>query len=186
MPKILGLSGALRRGSYNAALLRACAAAAPAGVSVEIGSIREVPLYDGDVEEATGFPAAVLTLKRQVLAADGLLFVTPEYNHSIPGVFKNAIDWVSRGGPDNVNVFAGKPVAILGVSSGFGATRQAQTAWLPVCRALGLVPWFGRQVYVASGGKVFDADGALIDDKVRGQVDNFVREYSAFVARLAG
>jgi chromate reductase len=183
MPAILGLSGTLRQGSYSAALLRACAAVAPAGVAVEIGSIRGVPLYDGDVEEATGFPPAVLELKRQVLAADALLFVTAEYNHSIPGTFKNAIDWVSRGGPEKVNVFKGKTVAVMGSSSGFGASRQAQTAWLPVFRALETNVWFGRQVYVANADKVFDATGGLIDDKVRGQITNFMKDYAAHLSR---
>ena len=93
---ILGIAGSLRQSSFNAALLRAAAAAAPAGCTVDIASIRGIPLYDGDVEEATGVPEMVETLKERVAAADGLLLVTPEYNNSIPGVFKNAIDWLSR------------------------------------------------------------------------------------------
>src|SRR4030095_1943844 len=93
---ILGIAGSLRHSSFNAALLRAAAAAAPAGCTVDIASIRGIPLYDGDVEDATGVPEVVETLKEPVAAADGLLLVTPEYNNSLPGVFKNAIDWLSR------------------------------------------------------------------------------------------
>src|SRR5712691_8094834 len=93
---ILGIAGSLRQNSFNAALLRAAAAAAPAGCTVDIASIRGIPLYDSDVEAATGVPAVVETLKERVAAADGLLLVTPEYNNSIPGVFKNVIDWLSR------------------------------------------------------------------------------------------
>src|SRR4030095_16592904 len=93
---ILGIAGSLRQSSFNAALLRAAAAAAPAGCIVDIAAIRGIPLYDGDVKDAAGIPAVVETLKERVAAADGLLLVTPEYNNSLPGVFKNAIDWLSR------------------------------------------------------------------------------------------
>ena len=96
MTTILGLSGSLRRASYNTALLRAAREVAPDGVELEIGSIAGIPLYDGDVESEHGLPAAVAELKEKIVAADGLLLVTPEYNNSLPGVFKNAIDWLSR------------------------------------------------------------------------------------------
>ena len=94
---ILGLSGSLRRASFNAGLLRAASELAPEGSMVEIGAIRDVPLYDGDLEAAEGLPPAVERLQGQLQAADGVLLVTPEYNNGIPGVFKNAIDWMSRG-----------------------------------------------------------------------------------------
>src|SRR5216683_7475771 len=134
---ILGIAGSLRQGSYNAALLRAAAAAAPASCTVDIASIRGIPLYDGDVEAATGVPDVVETLKDRVAAADGLLLVTPEYNNSIPGVFKNAIDWLSRPPVDILRVFGGKPVAIIGASPGGFGTILSQEAWLPVLRTLG-------------------------------------------------
>src|SRR5262245_61149336 len=96
MATVIGISGALRRGSYNAALLRGAVELAPAGLSIEVASIREFPLYDGDLEAEHGIPAPVRALKDRIASADGLLLVTPEYNNSIPGVFKNAIDWLSR------------------------------------------------------------------------------------------
>src|SRR5262245_42139153 len=95
MPTILGISGSLRKQSFNSALLHAAVKVAPAGTSIEIGSIAGIPLYDGDVEEQA-IPAVVTALKQRIKACDGLLLVTPEYNNSLPGVFKNAIDWLSR------------------------------------------------------------------------------------------
>ena len=97
MTTILGLSGSLRRASFNSGLLRAAVELAPAGTTVLQGSIHEVPLYDADLEAAQGLPAAVQTLQAQLRDADGLLLVTPEYNNGMPGVFKNAIDCMSRG-----------------------------------------------------------------------------------------
>src|SRR5262245_33852009 len=96
MPRILGLSGSLRRGSFNTMLLNAASAAAPQGTTIETASIAGIPLYDGDFEAAEGVPAVVETLKNRIAAAEGLLIVSPEYNNSIPGVTKNAIDWLSR------------------------------------------------------------------------------------------
>ena len=100
MTKILGISGSLRAGSFNTRLLASAAKAIPDGSSLEIGSIRGIPLYDGDLESASGLPESVQKLKAQVVACDGLLLVTPEYNNGIPGVFKNAIDWLSRPSSD--------------------------------------------------------------------------------------
>ena len=96
MANIIGVCGSLRRGSFNLMLLRAAVEAVPAGSSIQIESIRDIPLYDGDVEAEQGIPPAVQQLKARIEAADGLLIVTPEYNNSIPGVFKNTIDWLSR------------------------------------------------------------------------------------------
>src|SRR5262252_10219223 len=150
---ILGMAGSLRQSSFNAALLRAAAAAAPASCTVDIASIRGIPLYDGDVEDATGVPDVVKTLKERVAAADGLLLVTPEYNNAIPGVFKNAIDWLSRPPQDIPRVFGGKPVALMGATMGQGGTVLAHTAWLPVLRTLGTMTWFGPRVYVSNAAK---------------------------------
>src|SRR5438034_3900049 len=152
---ILGMAGSLRQGSFNAALLRAAAAAAPAGCTVDIASIRGIPLYDSDVEAATGVPAVVATLKDRVAAADGLLLVTPEYNNSIPGVFKNAIDWLSRPPQDIPRVFGGRAFAIMGASPSAFGTTLSQAAWLPVLRTLGTQTWFGGRVLVARAAGVF-------------------------------
>src|SRR5262245_8064471 len=119
---IIGVCGSLRRGSFNLMLLRAAVEAVPAGSSIQIESIRDIPLYDGDVEAEQGIPPVVQQLKARIAAADGLLIVTPEYNNSIPGVFKNAIDWLSRPPADIPRVFRGRPVAIMGATPGLGAT----------------------------------------------------------------
>jgi NAD(P)H-dependent FMN reductase len=96
MSTILGLSGSLRKGSYNSALLRAAAKVTPAGTTIELATMAGIPLYDGDLEEASGVPAAAKTLKDAIASAGGLMIATPEYNHSIPGVLKNAVDWATR------------------------------------------------------------------------------------------
>ena len=180
MNTVVGLAGSLRKGSYNAALLRAAAAASPPSLSVEIASIARIPLYDGDVEKAQGIPDAVTRLKDRIAASQGLLLVTPEYNNSIPGVFKNAIDWLSRGG-DMARVFGDKPVGLLGATPGRGGTRLAQLAWLPVLRTLGTRPWFGKQLYVGGASKVFDGDGELIDDKIRELLTDFMAGFAEHV-----
>jgi NAD(P)H-dependent FMN reductase len=181
MAKIIGISGSLRRGSFNAALLRASVVAAPAGTTIEVGSIRGIPLYDADLEASDGIPAAARELKDQIAAADGLLLVTPEYNNSIPGVFKNAIDWLSRPPSDAARVFSGKPVAIMGASTTRFGTLLSQTAWLPIVRTLGMRPWYGVSLYVSEAGKVFDASGDLIDPAIRERVTKFVHGFADFV-----
>src|SRR5215470_7466133 len=178
---ILGMAGSLRQGSFNAALLRAAAAAAPAGCTVHIASIREIPLYDGDVEAAAGIPVVVEALKDRVAAADGLLLVTPEYNNSIPGVFKNTIDWLSRPPQDIPRVFGGRPVALMGATPGGLGTVHAQTAWLPVLRFLGMQPWFGTMLYVSSAHTVFDASGTLLDAQIRERLQSYMNGFVAFV-----
>lgn len=136
MLNIIGMGGSLRKGSYNTALLRAAAESSPPTTKVEIVSIDGIPLYNGDLEEELGLPASVRTIKDKIASADGLLLATPEYNNSIPGVFKNAIDWLSRPVSDIERVFGNKAVALMGASPGRGGTRLAQVAWLPVLRPL--------------------------------------------------
>jgi NAD(P)H-dependent FMN reductase len=183
MPKIVGLCGSLRRGSFNAMLLNAAAELTPPGTTLEIASIRGIPLYDGDEEAAHGIPAAVSELKDRIAAADGLLVATPEYNNSIPGVLKNAIDWLSRPAADIARVFGGRPVAIMGATPGPGGTSLSQAAWLPVLRTLGTAPWFGGRMHVSFAPNVFDAQGKLQDAKVRAQLEAFMKGFAAFVAR---
>lgn len=183
MTRIVGISGSLRRASYNAGLLRAARAAAPEGVEIEVGSIADFPLYNGDVEAAEGLPAAVAALKDAIAAADGLLLVTPEYNNGVPGVFKNAIDWLSRPASDIPRVFGGKPVGLIGASPGGFGTILAQNGWLPILRTLGAELWTGRKLMVSGAGKAFDADGELVDEQVREQLGKFVGGFAAFVAR---
>lgn len=182
MATILGISGSLRRGSFNTALLAAAVEVAPEGTRLIAETLHGVPLYDADVEAADGIPAAVRRLKEGVVAADGLLLVTPEYNNAIPGVFKNAIDWMSRPSDDIARVFGGLPVAVIGASPGRFGTILAQAAWLPVLRTLGTNPWFGGRLQVSRAGHVFK-DGALADDETRGRLAGFVAGFAAFAER---
>jgi chromate reductase len=184
MPTIIGIAGALRRGSYNAALLRGAVELAPTDLSIQVASIRDIPLYDGDLEAEHGIPDPVRLLKDRIAAADGLLLVTPEYNNSIPGVFKNVIDWLSRPAQDVPRVFAGKPVALMGATPGAGGTALAHAAWLPVLRTLGTQTWFGPRLYVSNAGKVFDADGRIVDEAVRAAVTKHLSGFSEFITRV--
>src|SRR6188768_4576671 len=121
--KILGISGSLRKGSYNSSLLRTAQTLAPGGVTIEIADISDIPPYNEDVREQ-GYPPSALRFREQIRAADALLFVTPEYNYSVPGVLKNAIDWASR--PYGDSAWSGKPAAIMGASVGTLGTARAQ------------------------------------------------------------
>jgi chromate reductase, NAD(P)H dehydrogenase (quinone) len=180
MAVIIGLAGSLRRASFNGMLLRAAAAAVPEGHTVEIVSIRGIPLYDADVE-AEGMPEAVQQLKKRIAEAAGLLLVTPEYNNSIPGVMKNAIDWLTRPPADIPRVFGGRPVALMGATPGGGGTSLAQAAWLPVLRTLGTTPWFGGRLMVANAGRMFDAEGHLVDETIQGRLLSFMEGFVAFI-----
>jgi NAD(P)H-dependent FMN reductase len=180
---IVGIAGSLRKGSYNAALLRAAVELMPEGTTLETASIRGIPLYDGDLEAENGIPAAVGELKARIVASAGLLLVTPEYNNSIPGVLKNAIDWLSRPAADIPRVFGGRPVAVMGASPGRFGTVLSQAAWLPVLRTLGTRPFWGGRLQVAGAAKVFDENGRLVDDAVRKQLQAFLAGFVGFAAR---
>ncbi len=180
--KIIALSGALRRGSYNTALLRAAVGLAPEGVSIELRTLHGIPLYDGDVE-AEGMPVAVTTLREAIRAADALLIATPEYNNSVPGVLKNGLDWLSRPSGEGGKLFGGKPTALVGATPGGFGTVQSQDALLSVLRAFGNDFWMGGRLMVSKAGTVFDAEGQLIDDKVRAQLQQFVEGFVGFVQK---
>ena len=184
MTTLIGLSGSLRKGSYNASLLRAAAASMPEGADLAIESIRGIPLYDGDVEAEQGVPAQVAALKDRIASSGGVLLVTPEYNNGIPGVFKNAIDWLSRPGSDIARVFGGLPVAVIGASPGGFGTILAQAGWLPVLRTLGTAPWFGGRLQVSRAGSVFDASGAIVDAKIAEAVRGFMAGFVAFARQI--
>ena len=185
MTTIVGISGSLRAGSLNAALLRAAAQLVPNGATIEIASIRGIPLYDGDVEAAEGIPKTVAYLKARIVAADALLLVTPEYNNGIPGVFKNTIDWLSRPPADIKKVFGDRPVALIGASPGGFGTILSQEAWLPVLRTLGTRPWFGGRLMASRAHTLFNAAGELTDDALRKQLTDFVQGFVSFVAASA-
>lgn len=181
MARILGIAGSLRKDSFNAALLRAAAEVAPEGCEVEVGTIRGIPLYDGDLEDAEGIPDAVVRLKQRIVANDALLLVTPEYNFSMPGVLKNALDWLSRPSLDVAQVFGNRPVALTGATPGSRGTVSAQAAWLPVLRALGTRPWFGQSLYVSGAMKLFDESGALVDPKMRQRLQAYLEGFAGFI-----
>jgi chromate reductase len=182
MAKILGIAGSLRHASFNAALLRAAVELVPQGTTIEVASIRDIPLYNGDVE-AAGLPAAVVELKEKVVAADALLLVTPEYNNSIPGVFKNVIDWLSRPSADIPRVFANRHVTLIGASPGKFGTVQSQRSWLPVLRTLRTRTWFGPPLYVSNAASVFDAEGHLIDPEVRTKLAHLLQEFALVIGQ---
>ncbi|CAM5186370.1 NADPH-dependent FMN reductase [Bosea thiooxidans] len=182
MTRLLGISGSLRKASFNTGLLRAAIDLTPDGATLQAGSIEGIPLYNGDDEREQGVPASVQALKRQLAEAEGLLLFTPEYNNSLPGVFKNAIDWLTRPASDIKPLFGGKPVAVLGASPGGFGTILAQDAWLPVLRTLGTKPWFEGRMLVSRAQSVFDADGNLVDDATRQRLGQFLAGFAAFVA----
>jgi chromate reductase, NAD(P)H dehydrogenase (quinone) len=179
---IIGISGSLRRQSFNSALLRAAVDLMPPGVTLEIVSIEAIPLYNADIEASAGVPAAVAQLKDRIAACAGVLVATPEYNNSMPGVVKNAIDWLSRPPPDIPRVFHGRKIAIMGASPGPYGTTQAQTAWLPVLRTLRMQPWHEGRLLVPRAGEVFDAQGAIVDEQVRTRLRDFVQGFARFVS----
>lgn len=177
MPALLGISGSLRQGSYNTALLRAAVTLMPAGSTLELATLHGIPLYDGDVEARDGIPPAVQVLKDRILACDGFLLATPEYNNGMPGVLKNAIDWLSRPSSDIKRVFGNRAVAVLGASPGGFGTILAQNAWLPVLRTLGTRPWFGGRLMVSRAGQVFDDAGEMVDEKTKALLQVFLRDF---------
>jgi NAD(P)H-dependent FMN reductase len=185
MASIVVIPGSWRKGSFNLALARAAVERIPAGSQAALESIRDIPLYDGDVEATSGIPEPVSRLKEVLAAADGVLLVTPEYNNSMPGTFKNAIDWLSRPPKDIARVFKGRPVGLIGATPGMGGTRLSQSAWLPVLRTLGTQLWSGGSLFVAEAGKVFGADGALTDAKVHELLTKYIAGFAAFAAQVA-
>jgi NAD(P)H-dependent FMN reductase len=179
---LIALSGALRRASYNTALLRAAAAMAPEGVTIELRTLHGIPLYDGDVE-AEGIPEPVTALREAIRAADGLLISTPEYNNAIPGVLKNGLDWLSRPSGEGAKLFGAKPTGLMGATPGGFGTVQSQDAMLSVLRSFGNDFWMGGRLMVSRAGAVFDAHGHLVDDKVREQLQAFVQGFVGFVQK---
>lgn len=183
MIKLLGISGSLRAQSYNTALLRAAQALTGGDFTLDAATLHGIPLYDGDAEHRDGPPTAIVDLKERIVASDGVLLVTPEYNNGIPGVFKNAIDWLSRPATDIARVFGDRPFAVIGASPGGFGTILAQNGWLPVLKTLGTQQWSGGRLQVSRAGKVFDEHGELVDEAVRTQLGNFLRGFADHIRR---
>lgn len=181
MVRLLAISGSLRKGSFNTALLRAASEVAPPTCKIELASIREVPLYDGDYEAERGIPESVMKLKDTFAGADGTLISTPEYNGGIPGVLKNTIDWMSRPPADIARVFKQQPVGLIGATPGKGGTRWAQQAFLQPFRNLDVRLWTNGALYVAQAGALFNAQGQLTDTTVRDLLTKYMEGFVAFV-----
>lgn len=180
--ELLGISGSLRSGSYNSALLRAARALAPDGVRIEIyDGLGDVPLYNDD-DRLLGEPAGVTRIKQAIAAADGVLICTPEYNNSIPGVLQNALDWISR--PPADSPLRGKPVGIAGVATGnFGATR-AQTVLRQVLTSMAAAAMVRPELAVFQARSRFDDDGNLTDETTRELLVNYLGSLAAWVRRM--
>jgi chromate reductase, NAD(P)H dehydrogenase (quinone) len=178
--KVLGICGSLRKGSFNRMALRVAQELAPAGMKVDVADISAFPLYNEDVR-AQGFPPPVQTFRDQIAAADALLFVTPEYNYSMSGVLKNAIDWASR--PPN-QPFDGKPVAVMGASGGVLGTARAQYHLRQTCVFLNMFPVNKPEVMIPQAQNRFDAEGRLTDETAKGLIKQLMESLQAWALRL--
>ncbi|MEJ2533945.1 MAG: NAD(P)H-dependent oxidoreductase [Gammaproteobacteria bacterium] len=181
MTRIVALSGSLRRGSLNTALVNAAHDLFPD--QVQVATVHGIPLYDGDLEDEHGIPEAVEELKERIAGSDGLLIASPEYNNSVPGVLKNAMDWLTRPSDDVPRVWHGLPVAVTGATPGGFGTTLAQTAWLPVLRTLNTRPWFEGRLMVSRAHESFASDGTLADDGLRDRLRKFVQGFLDFAGR---
>jgi len=172
--KVLGICGSLRKGSFNMAALRTAIELRPAGMTVEVADISQIPLYNEDVRQQ-GFPPPVQKLREQIAAADALLFACPEYNYSMSGVLKNAIDWASRP-PDQP--FAGKACAILGAAAGMAGSARAQGDLRRSMVFLDMHPLNKPEVLIGQAQTKFDEKGNLTDEAAKG----FIRDMMAALA----
>lgn len=177
---VVAMVGSLRRASYNRLLLGAARELAPAGMTVTEGVIGTFPLYNEDVLTA-GMPAAVQAVKTQIAEADGVLFITPEYNFSVPGVLKNAIDWLSR--PPGTSPFGGKPGAIMGASPGRFGTVRSQYHLRQVLLFADMRLLNGPDVMLAHADSLFDASGRLVDERSRDAVRQLLAALAREIAR---
>ncbi len=177
---ILGIAGSLRRQSYNRAALRAAAQLAPQGVTLDIFELDGIPAFNQDEEKNT--PAKVLELKQRIRAADALLIVTPEYNCSVPGVLKNAIDWATR--PYGDNAWSGKPAAIMGASPGMLGTARAQYHLRQILVGLNVFPLNQPEVMIANAAAKFDPDGNLTDESTKKHIRQLLQSLAEWTGRI--
>lgn len=177
---VLAFAGSLRRDSYNRALIRAAVELAPADMAITIFDLAEVPLYDGDVEEA-GDPEGVVRFKQAIADADGVIMATPEYNHGVPGVMKNAIDWASR--PPRDAALIKKPVAIVGASPGITGTARGQSQLRQAFEFTESYCMPQPEVLVFRAHEKFDAEGRLSDERTRQGVARFLAAFADWVRR---
>jgi chromate reductase len=178
---ILGFAGSLRRASYNRGLIRAAAGDARPGIVVEVAHLDDIPLYNQDVEDA-GEPASVVAWKESIARADALLVATPEYNHGVPGVLKNAIDWASR--PRVTSPLRDKPVAVMGATPGRGSTARAQAQLRDAFVFTGACVMPLPELLVGQAGSRFDGDGNVTDPELRRSIVELVEALRAWTLRI--
>jgi len=177
---ILGIAGSLREGSYNRAALRAATELVPEGVRLETFDIGGLPGFSQDDEQQP--PAKVVELKQRIRSADAILLVTPEYNYSVPGVLKNAIDWASR--PYGDSAWSGKPVAIMGASVGTLGTARAQYHLRQMFVFLNMYAVNQPEVMISNAAKRFDEQGNLTDETSRKLIQQLLDELVKWTKRL--
>jgi len=178
--RVLGISGSLRKDSWNTLLLRAAQKIAPAGMSIEIASIRDLPFYDGDVE-AAGTPASVAAFREQIRAADALLIASPEYNASVSGVLKNAIDWASRPPSQPLD---GKPIAVFGTSPGATGTIRGQQHLRQILANVNGLVLVQPVVAIGMAAQRLDADAKITDEATRKFVETMLAKLVDWTRRL--
>lgn len=179
--RILGIAGSLRRQSYNRAALRAAIGLVPEGASIEIFEIDGLPGFSEDEEQNP--PAKVLEMKKKIREADAILFVTPEYNYSVPGVLKNAIDWASR--PYGDSAWSGKPAAIMGASIGAIGTARAQYHLRQMMVFLNMYPINQPEVMISNASKRFDSEGNLMDETTKDFIRQLLQNLVDWTRRIA-
>lgn len=179
--RIVGIAGSLRAASLNRALLHAAGDLAPDGMAIEIFDLAEIPLYNGDVE-AAGDPQGVAAFKRAITAADGVLMATPEYNHGVPGVMKNAVDWASR--PPGQAPLGGKPVGIIGASPGNTGTARGQSQLRQAFEFTNSFCMPQPELLVFKAHEKFDAQGALVDQATAQYLVRYLTAFGVWVRRF--
>lgn len=184
--RVLCLAGSLRRDSYNRRLLQVASIHAPASLQLHVyDELSLVPLFNEDLEQRNVHgPAGVLALRRAIAAADGLVIATPEYNHAMPGVLKNALDWLSRDSPTG-EVLTEKPVAVLGVTGGSWGTRLAQASLRQVLHTCGALVMPAPSVFVAHAASQFDDAGMLADPALTTSLQAFLLAFERWMLRVA-
>jgi chromate reductase len=174
---VLGIAGSLRRGSFNRQLLHMAAACAPAGLGIRVcDGLGAIPLFDEDIEHEASAAGPVADLRRMVKAADGLLFSTPEYNQSIPGVLKNIVDWLSRDGS-----LVDKPVAVIGATPGRWGTRLAQSTLRHVLYATESRVMPAPTLFLAEADRAFDPHGRLVDGQTIQRLREVLTAFAAWI-----
>ena len=179
--RILGIAGSLRSESYNRAALRAATELVPEGATLEIFELDGIPGFNQDEEQNP--PAKVVELKKRIREADAILIVTPEYNYSIPGVLKNAIDWASR--PYGDSAWNGKPAAIMGASVGTIGTARAQYHLRQMMVFLNMFPINQPEVMIGNASERFDAEGKLTDDATKEFIRQLLQNLVEWTRRIA-